>query len=178
MRLQGLKLIKPKVFRDNRGFFLETFQQSVYEKYGMPGNFPQDNHSYSQKDCIRGMHFQTFPGQAKLIRAAMGKIYDVAVDIRINSPTYGQWEGIVLDDREHHQLFIPAGFAHGFCVLSREAHVIYKVSAPYDIKYEKGFRYDDPDVNIQWPISSPILSERDQKAPLLKEIENNQEYDR
>ena len=123
VRLKGLKLIKPKVFKDHRGFFLETFQQSTYEKYGMPGNFPQDNHSHSQKGCIRGMHFQTFPGQAKLIRVAVGKIYDVAVDIRQDSPTYGQWEGVILDDREHHQLFIPIGFAHGFCVLSNEAHV-------------------------------------------------------
>ncbi len=171
VRLKGLKLIKPKVFKDNRGFFLETFQQSTYEKYGMPGNFPQDNHSHSQKGCIRGMHFQTFPGQAKLVRVAVGKIYDVAVDIRKDSPTYGQWEGVILDDREHHQLFIPTGFAHGFCVLSNEAHVIYKVSSPYDAKYEKGFRYNDPDVNISWPVVDPILSERDREAPLLKEIE-------
>lgn len=172
MRLKGLKLIKPKIFKDNRGFFLETFQQSVYEKCGMPGNFPQDNHSHSQKNCIRGMHFQTIPGQAKLVRSAVGKIYDVVVDIRKDSPTYGEWEGIVLDDQDHCQLYIPVGFAHGFCVLSDEAHVIYKVSAPYDPKYEKGFRYNDPDINIRWPVIDPILSERDRDAPLLKEIEN------
>lgn len=171
LSLSGLKLIKPAIFRDNRGFFLETFQQSEYEKMGMTGTFPQDNHSYSQKGCIRGMHFQTIPGQAKLIRAAVGKIYDVAVDIRKHSPTYGQWEAVILDDKEHHQLFIPVGFAHGFCVLSPEAHVLYKVSAPYDPKYETGFRWDDADINIQWPISDPILSDRDRNAPLLKEID-------
>jgi dTDP-4-dehydrorhamnose 3,5-epimerase len=171
LRLEGLKLIKPKVFQDTRGFFLESFQQSTYEKLGIAGGFPQDNHSYSKKGCIRGMHFQSYPGQAKLIRAAVGKIYDVAVDIRPDSPTYGQWEAVILDDQEHCQLFIPVGFAHGFCVLSDEAHVMYKVSSPYDAKYEKGFRWDDPDVNIDWPIKNPLISERDQAAPFLRELE-------
>ncbi len=168
--LQGLILIKPKVFRDHRGFFLETFQQSLYEKLGISGSFAQDNHSYSQKGCIRGMHFQSSPGQAKLIRVAVGKIYDVAVDIRPSSPTYGQWEAVILDDELHHQLFIPVGFAHGFCVLSQEAHVLYKVSTPYNPQYEKGFRWDDPMVNIKWPFDYPIVSERDQDAPFLHEI--------
>jgi dTDP-4-dehydrorhamnose 3,5-epimerase len=170
LRLQGLVLIKPKVFQDHRGFFLETFQQSVYEKCGIPGPFVQDNHSFSRKGCLRGMHFQSFPGQAKLVRAAVGKIYDVAVDIRPHSPTYGQWEGAILDDQSHHQLFIPVGFAHGFCVLSPEAHVCYKVSHPYDPKYEKEFRWDDPTVNIQWPVENPILSEKDRQAPFLHEV--------
>lgn len=173
LRLEGLKLIKPKVFKDQRGFFLESFQQSAYAKAGIKEIFQQDNHSYSQKGCIRGMHFQSFPGQAKLIRVAVGKIYDVAVDIRENSATFGQWEGVILDDQDHNQLFIPVGFAHGFCVLSEEAHVMYKVSTPYDPKYEKGFRWDDPDVNIQWPLTTdPLVSERDQKAPFLREIFN------
>lgn len=169
--LKGIKLIKPQIFSDNRGFFLETFQQSTYEKAGMVGHFPQDNHSYSKKDCIRGMHFQTIPGQAKLVRAAIGTIFDVVVDIRKDSPTYGEWEGVILDDQAHCQLYIPVGFAHGFCVLSPEAHVIYKVSAPYDPKYEKGFRYNDPNINISWPVGNPILSDRDREAPLLKECE-------
>jgi dTDP-4-dehydrorhamnose 3,5-epimerase len=170
LRLQGLILIKPKVFQDHRGFFLETFQQSVYDKLGIQCSFVQDNHSFSKKGCIRGMHFQSFPGQAKLIRVAVGKIYDVAVDIRPHSPTYGQWEAVIVDDQSHHQLFIPIGFAHGFCVLSPEAHVLYKVSSPYDPKFEKGFRWDDPTVNIEWPVEYPIISERDQQAPFLYEL--------
>ncbi len=170
LRLEGLKLIKPKVFKDQRGFFLETFQQSIYEKVGIACPFVQDNHSFSQKGCIRGMHFQSFPGQAKLIRVAVGKIYDVVVDIRPHSSTYGQWEAIILDDESHHQLFIPIGFAHGFCVLSEEAHVLYKVSTPYDPKFEKGFRWDDPTVKIKWPVENPIISDRDRQAPFLHEM--------
>lgn len=172
LRLEGLKLIKPKVFKDHRGFFIETFQQSLYEKFGISCPFVQDNHSFSKEGCIRGMHFQSFPGQSKLIRVGMGKIFDVAVDIRPHSPTYGMWEGVVLDDESHHQLFIPVGFAHGFCVLSQEAHVLYKVSSPYDSRFEKGFRWDDPNVKINWPVKNPIVSERDQQAPFLHEIEH------
>lgn len=170
LRLKGLKLIKPQVFRDKRGFFLETFQQSFCQKLGLEGNFLQDNHSYSLKNCLRGMHFQSTPGQAKLIRAGVGKIFDVAVDIRSHSPTFGQWEAVILDDQSHHQLYIPVGFAHGFCVLSEEAHVFYKVSAPYHPQTEKGFRWDDPDVNIEWPIDNPVVSDRDLQAPLFKEL--------
>lgn len=170
LSLDGLFLIKPKVFKDSRGFFLETFQQAIYQQLGMHASFVQDNHSFSHKGCIRGMHFQSSPGQAKLVRAGVGAIYDVAVDIRPDSATYGQWEGVVLDDQSHHQLFIPVGFAHGFCVLSPEAHVMYKVSTPYDAQFEKSFRWDDPSVNIKWPIEHPILSERDKQAPFLMEI--------
>jgi dTDP-4-dehydrorhamnose 3,5-epimerase len=170
LKLDGLKLIKPKVFKDSRGFFFESFHQPLYAKMGISESFLQDNHSYSQKGCIRGMHFQSKPGQAKLVRAAIGKIFDVAVDIRPSSATYGQWEGVMLDDQLHHQLFIPVGFAHGFCVLSDEAHVMYKVTAPYDAQHEKGFRWDDPYINIQWPTTHPLVSERDQNAPFLKEL--------
>lgn len=170
LRLQGLMLIKPPVFKDHRGFFLETFQQSIYEKLGIDCSFVQDNHSFSQKGCIRGMHFQSVPGQAKLVRVAVGQIYDVAVDIRPQSPTYGQWEAVILDDQLHHQLFIPIGFAHGFCVLSQEAHVLYKVSSPYNPQFEKGFRWDDPTVKIEWPVERPLISERDQKAPYFNTI--------
>lgn len=168
LRLAGLKLVKPKVFRDNRGFFLETFQHSLYQQLGLEGSFLQDNHSCSRKGCLRGMHFQSFPGQAKLIRAAVGKIYDVAVDLRPGSATYGQWEAVVLDDHEHHQLFIPVGFAHGFCVLSEEAHVLYKVSSLYNPQFEKGFRWDDPEIKIEWPVEHPIVSERDLQAPYFQ----------
>ena len=170
LSLEGLLLIKPTVFHDNRGFFLETFQQSIYEKLGIQCPFVQDNHSYSQKGCIRGMHFQSTPGQAKLIRVAVGKIFDVAVDIRPHSPTFGKWEGVILDDQLHEQLYIPVGFAHGFCVLSDEAHVLYKVSHPYIAECEKGFRFDDPFVNIQWPVAHPMISQRDKLAPLLNDI--------
>jgi dTDP-4-dehydrorhamnose 3,5-epimerase len=170
LRLNGLKLIKPKVFKDQRGFFLESFKQPLYEKMGIEGVFMQDNHSFSQKNCIRGMHFQAIPGQAKLVRVAVGKIYDVAVDIRPDSPTCGEWEAVILDDQDHYQLFIPVGFAHGFCVLSDEAHVMYKVSTPYDPQQEKGFRWDDSLINIQWPTLHPIVSERDQQAPSFKDL--------
>lgn len=168
--LSGLKLIKPKVFKDNRGFFLESYQQLPYEQAGIDCNFSQDNHSYSQKNCIRGMHFQSFPGQAKLVRVGVGKIFDVAVDIRPESPTFKQWFGVELDDQNHHQLFIPVGFAHGFCVLSDEAHVFYKVSTPYDSQTEIGFRFNDEEIAIEWPTKNPILSERDMKAPSFQEI--------
>lgn len=174
LSLSGLKLIKPNVFHDNRGFFLETYQQAVYHRYGIAENFVQDNHSFSHYGCIRGMHFQSIPGQAKLIRVAAGEIYDVAVDIRPDSPTYGKWEAIILDGIQHHQLYIPVGFAHGFCVLSQTAHVIYKVSSPYNPQYEKGFRWDDPEVNIKWPVSNPLVSERDQTSPFFKEITGKQ----
>ena len=173
LRLAGLKLIRPKIYKDNRGFFFESFQDAVYQKLGVTCPFVQDNHSYSQKGCIRGMHFQSFPGQAKLVRVAVGKIYDVAVDIRRESSTFGEWEGVILDDQNHHQLLIPVGFAHGFCVLSDEAHVLYKVSTPYDAKFEKGFQWNDPQINIQWPCEQPILSEKDLNALSLNEILRN-----
>lgn len=174
MRLKGLKLLTPKVFGDHRGFFFESYQKSVYEKAGIVESFAQDNHSFSRKGCIRGLHFQSFPGQSKLIRVALGKIFDVAVDIRPNSPTYGQWEGVMLDGEKHQQLYIPVGFAHGFCVLSEEAHVMYKVSNPYDPRYETGFRWDDPDVNIAWPVENPIISERDLHSPFLRDLQPSQ----
>lgn len=170
LHLEGLKLVKPKAFQDNRGYFLVAFHQPLYEKLGITCAFSQDNHSVSQKGCIRGMHFQSYPGQAKLVRVAIGTIYDVAVDIRPNSPTYGQWESVILDDQSHHQFFIPVGFAHGFCVLSEKAHVLYKVSSPYDPAVERGFRWDDPFINIDWPIKDPIVSQRDQTAPFFESL--------
>ncbi len=170
LRLNGLMLLKPKVFKDSRGFFLESYNETVYKNMGIHTPFVQDNHSWSQKDTIRGIHFQSDPGQAKLMRVASGKIFDVAVDIRKDSPTYGQWEGVVLDGEDHHQLFIPVGFAHGFCVLSENAHVIYKTSSVYNPATEMGFHWDDPAINIQWPVKNPIVSDRDRSAPLLKNV--------
>jgi len=168
LELKGAKLITPKVFYDERGFFLESFRSERYQE--LESFFVQDNHSYSKKGVIRGMHFQTEPGQAKLVRVALGKIYDVIVDIRPDSPTFGKWQGQILDDEKHQQLFIPVGFAHGFCVLSDEAHVLYKISTPFCAETEKGFRFDDPEVAIEWPIKDPILSERDRNTPYFYEL--------
>lgn len=171
MRLSGLKLIFPKVWKDSRGFFVETYQQDRYSEQGILSNFVQDNHSCSKKGTVRGMHFQTKPGQAKLVRVAQGRIFDVAVDIRPSSPTFGQWEAVILDSESHAQLYIPVGFAHGFCVLSDEAHVLYKVDSPYNGETEAGFRWDDPDIGISWPLSADnlIVSERDRTNPYFSE---------
>ena len=166
--IQGLSCIVPRRFEDSRGFLLESYQKERYSSLGVAVVFCQDNHSYSKKGVLRGMHFQK--GQAKLVYCPKGKIFDVAVDIRENSPTFGKWEGDILDEDNHTQLFIPDGFAHGFYVLSDEAHVIYKVSDYYDPIKEMGFRYDDPEVGIHWPDCNPILSERDQKALKMKDV--------
>ncbi len=166
--LQGLKIIKPKSHPDSRGFLAEIYHERRYQELGISCHFVQENHSYSKERVIRGMHFQK--GQAKLITCVRGEILDVAVDIRPDSPTFGRYEAVVLSGDNHHQFFIPDGFAHGFCVISPEAHVIYKLSLPYNPEKEGGFRYDDPQVGIKWPILDPILSKRDCDAPLLKDL--------
>lgn len=168
--LEGAKLIRPKFFPDERGFFWECYRKPLYAKYGIDIEFVQDNHSFSKKNTIRGMHFQTYPGQAKLVSIFRGRVYDVIVDIRPASPTFGRSEGIILDADTPMQLFIPVGFAHGFCVLSEEAHIFYKVSSLYNPLYEKAFRFDDPEIGIQWPVKDPFISERDRSAPLFNEI--------
>lgn len=168
MVLLGLVQIEPKVHKDLRGFFLESYHEIRYRELGVNVHFVQDNHSFSKESVLRGMHFQ--PGQAKLIYCPKGKIFDVAVDIRKGSKTYGQWQGFILEGTKHLQLFIPDGFAHGFCVLSEEAHVIYKVSTHFDKDLERGFLWNDSDVGIEWPIKHPILSERDLQAKPLKEM--------
>lgn len=161
----GLKLFRPSVFRDSRGFFLETYQKSSYAAAGLDElTFVQDNHSRSAKGTLRGLHYQSHPGQAKLVRVGRGRIFDVAVDIRPGSPTFGRSHGVYLDDQEHAQLLVPVGFAHGFCVVSDVADVIYKVSAPYDAKTECSLKFDDPELGISWPIVEPLLSTRDQQA--------------
>ncbi len=170
LRLKGLKLVRPRIFRDERGFFKESFHQLRCQEKGLSSCFVQDNHSFSKKHVIRGMHFQSSLGQEKLIWVSQGKIFDVAVDIRPDSPTFGSWEGGYLDGESQEQLLIPIGFAHGFCVVSEEgAHVHYKVSTPYNEAIEKTFRYDDPSVQIEWPIKTPILSPRDLQAPSFQE---------
>lgn len=164
LRLDGLLVITPEMFGDDRGFFLESYSAPRYEKAGISCAFVQDNHSRSQKHTIRGLHFQTTPGQAKLVRVISGRIFDVAVDIRPGSPTLGHWEGIFLDAETHEQFFVPVGFAHGFCVVSDFAEVLYKVSSLYDQQTESGIAYDDPDIGIKWPTDAPIVSKRDSHA--------------
>ncbi len=169
--LSGLKLLKPKVLKDARGFFVESFRSEWLDV-----NFVQDNHSRSVKNTIRGLHFQRAsdkgPGQAKVMRVARGRIFDVAVDIRPGSPTFGKWHAEVLDDESHHQLFVPIGFAHGFCVLSEAADVLYKVSSYYDAESESGFAFDDPAVGVAWPVTreQALLSKRDVEARPLRDV--------
>jgi len=165
LELAGLRLIKPRVFGDDRGFFLESFRTEDYAAAGVDCTFVQDNHSRSAKGILRGMHLQTHPGQAKLLRVARGRIFDVVVDARPESPTFKRWLGVWLDDKEHHQLFVPVGFAHGFYVDSDVADVCYKVSSIYDAATETGFAWNDPEIGIEWPSDgTPVVSQRDAEA--------------
>ncbi len=169
-RIDGLVLVQPDGFPDSRGFFLETFRTDRYRELGIDVDFVQDNHSRSQRAAIRAFHFQLQPGQAKLVRAARGAIYDVAVDLRRDSPTYMQHEAFELSDENNLQLFVPVGFAHGFCVTSEVADVTYKVSSYYDPATEQGIAFDDPELGVEWPIDEPLVSERDRSNPRLSEI--------
>jgi dTDP-4-dehydrorhamnose 3,5-epimerase len=169
-RLDGPVLFAPKVHGDERGFFMETFRADTWAAAGLPTDFVQDNHSRSRRGTVRGIHFQTHPGQAKLVRVARGSVLDVVVDLRRGSPTFGEWESHVLDDERCLELFIPIGFGHGFCVLSDVADFVYKVTSYFDPATEKGFRYDDPAVGIEWPDVELLYSERDRTAPRLAEI--------
>ncbi len=170
-RISGLVHVEPQVFGDHRGFFAETFRADAWAAAGVDVAFVQDNHSRSRRGTLRGMHFQTEPGQAKLIRCARGAIVDVVVDLRRGSPTFGEWEAFELDDENMRQLFVPVGFAHGFCVTSEVADVAYKCSNYYDAATEAGIAYDDPEVGIVWPAGvEPIVSERDATAPRLSEV--------
>ncbi len=165
--LEGVIALEPEVHGDERGFLIESFSAAAWAELGITCEFVQHNHSRSVKDTLRGLHFQTSPGQAKLVRCARGAIFDVAVDLRADSPTFGSWEGHVLDDVTHRQLFVPIGFAHGFCVLSELADVSYLISSPYDPATEAGIRWDDPEIAVEWPTATPLLSERDKAAPTL-----------
>ena len=169
-KLDGVVLLEPSVHGDERGFLVETFSAPAWAEAGVGVEFVQDNHSRSSQGILRGLHFQTEPGQAKLVRASSGRIWDVAVDLRAGSPTFGEWEGHELDDSAHRQLFVPAGFAHGFCVLSATADVHYKLSSLYDPATEAGIAWDDPDVAVDWPVSDPQTSERDRNAPKLSDV--------
>lgn len=170
LAIPGLRLITPTLFHDERGFFLETYHQKHYASLGISSVFVQDNCSFSKKGTLRGMHFQAEPGQAKLVSVTQGHIFDVAVDIRPHSPTYRKWVGVHLNSQTREQLFIPEGCAHGFCVLSEEACVVYKVSQFYDPKEERSFHYGDPAIGIEWPVRDPILSQKDRSALSLNEV--------
>jgi dTDP-4-dehydrorhamnose 3,5-epimerase len=172
-RLEGLVVIEPEVFGDERGFLVETFRADHWRELGVDLDFVQHNHSRSQRNTLRGLHFQTEPGQAKLVRCSAGSIFDVAVDLRRDSPTFGQWEGHELDDRTHRQLLVPVGFGHGFCVLSEQADVDYQLSSYYDPATESGIAWDDPAVGVEWPVDEPLLSERDRSAPKLSEVRDS-----
>jgi dTDP-4-dehydrorhamnose 3,5-epimerase len=171
-RLDGPILIAPKVLGDERGFFVETYRRSTFAELGIAEEMVQDNHSRSRHGIVRGMHFQIGEGAAKLVRAGRGAIYDVLVDVRAGSPTFGQWEGFELTEENMHILYCPIGFAHGFCVLSDVADVMYKQSNYYADATERGIAYNDPEIAIEWPLPTADLipSERDASAPRLSEI--------
>jgi dTDP-4-dehydrorhamnose 3,5-epimerase len=169
-RLDGLVLLAPDVYGDARGFFMETWRADAWLEHGIPTDFVQDNHSRSRRGTLRGIHYQTHPGQGKLVRVARGRVFDVVVDLRRGSPTFGQWEAVELDDERGVQLWIPIGFGHGFCVVSETADFVYKCTAYYDPATEAGIRFDDPDVGIEWPDVELIYSQRDRDAPRLSEV--------
>ena len=170
-------LVEPSSFSDDRGFFFESFKESDFFSNGIDKNFVQDNFSHSVNGVIRGLHFQKAPkAQAKLVTVLKGKIFDVAVDIRKNSPTYGKWVSEILSDDTHNLLYVPEGFAHGFCVISDEADVLYKVSNEYSQEHERSIIWNDPKLNIQWPITKPIISNKDNKLSLLENLDNDFVY--
>ena len=170
-KIHGIKVIHPKVINDNRGYFFETFQKERYQKMlGINYEFVQDNYSRSFKNVLRGLHFQENNVQGKLLRVVQGEVFDVAVDIRKNSPTFGQWVGMILSAENNKQLWIPPGFAHGFLVLSDIADFEYKCTNYYDPHSERCLLWNDPTINISWPISNPILSDKDKLGKSLQEL--------
>lgn len=170
--IEGLLIIEPAVFNDERGFFLETYQQERYAKYEIPA-FVQDNLSRSKKNVLRGLHFQHPRAQGKLVGVTHGSVWDVSVDIRKGSPTFGKWFGLTLSSENHIQLYIPPGFAHGFCVLSDEAEFYYKCTEYYLPTADHGIAWNDATLNIPWPVTDPILSPKDERYPLLSELRND-----
>ena len=169
-RLRGVFLVEPVVHRDARGFFLESFHEQKYARAGIDSHFVQDNHSRSGQGTLRGLHLQHPHGQAKLVRVLQGSVFDVAVDVRLGSPQFGEWVGVELSAESQHQLFVPAGFAHGFAVTSETAEFEYKCSEFYEPSAELVVRWDDPAIGIDWPIEDPTLSQRDAEASLLAEL--------
>ncbi len=170
LSIEGLVLIETVSFEDKRGYFMESYKETEFLDNGIKTKFKQDNISFSYKNVLRGLHFQIKPkAQAKLIRCVKGKIFDVAVDLRKNSKTFGKWVSVILSEENKNMFFIPEGFAHGFCVLSDYAIVMYKVSEEYSKEHDKGIRWNDPDLDIEWPIKNPIISEKDKNLPFLRE---------
>lgn len=169
--LQGLLVIEPQCFRDARGFFLESFQRRRYREAGIADDFVQDNHSRSRQHVLRGLHFTVKTPQAQIVTVIRGRIFDVAVDLRSKSPTFGRWFGAVLSDDGPRQIYMAPGFAHGFCALSEFADLHYKVSRSFDASDEGGLAWNDPDVGIRWPVTRPIVSERDAAYPKLRELD-------
>jgi dTDP-4-dehydrorhamnose 3,5-epimerase len=167
--LSEVVIVEPKIFRDHRGFFLETYRENTYRDWGVPDRFVQDNYSYSVKGVLRGLHYQLGEPQGKLVWAAQGEVFDVAVDIRKGSPTFGRWDGLLLSSDNQRQLYIPPGFAHGFCVKSECAVVMYKCTRYYAPKEERGVRWDDPQLAIEWPSKDPIMSEKDKMLPTMEQ---------
>ncbi len=167
--LEGVIIIEPDVFEDERGFFMESYSKKKYEVIGITSDFVQDNHSRSVKGVVRGLHYQSFPGQAKLVRCIKGKIWDVAVDIRKDSTTLGKFVGVELSEKNRKQLFVPADFAHGFASMGRVNDVFYKCGTYYDQKTEYGIAWNDPDISVKWPVKDPIVSDRDRKNMSFKE---------
>jgi dTDP-4-dehydrorhamnose 3,5-epimerase len=169
-KLKGVLVLEPDVFSDERGFFLETWNSTRYKNVGIQGPFVQDNASFSKKGILRGLHFQYPQSQGKLVQVLSGEVVDVVVDIRVDSPTFGQWIGELLSDVNHRQIYVPPGFAHGFCVTSETAVFSYKCTDFYNQATENGIIWNDPDVNIDWPITEPILSPKDSDYPELKDL--------
>mgnify|MGYP001277866109 CR=1 FL=1 len=177
LKIPEVLLIESKQLGDQRGRFMEIYKQSVFSANGISDTFLQDNYSYSLKGTLRGLHYQLHPkAQAKLVIVLRGEVFDVAVDLRQGSPTYGRWVGVTLSADTFHMLYVPRGFAHGFCVLSQEAEVVYKMTAEYDPKWERGVIWSDPTIGIDWPITEPVLSAKDTTAPLLVDAEVNYLY--
>ncbi|MFQ5780297.1 MAG: dTDP-4-dehydrorhamnose 3,5-epimerase [Nitrospiria bacterium] len=172
-RLPGVVIIEPKLFHDGRGFFMETWHQGRYTEAGLSMNFVQDNVSFSTKGVLRGLHFQHPNPQGKLVTVLQGEVFDVAVDIRVGSPTFGQWTGTLLSSGNGRQMVIPEGFAHGFCITSQTALFTYKCTAFYAPQSERTLLWNDPDIGIAWPIEAPILSEKDVDAPRLIAIDQD-----
>ena len=178
LALPEVRLITPRVHRDSRGFFLEHYRQDLFDQAGIDTRFVQDNHSRSVRGTVRGLHFQRPPyAQAKLVSVARGSIYDVAVDVRLGSPTYGAWVGVVLDDERMQQLFVPTGFAHGFAVRSEVADVLYKVSAGYAPDAERGLRWDDPALAIDWRVEDAIVSDKDRELPQIADLDSGFDFE-
>jgi dTDP-4-dehydrorhamnose 3,5-epimerase len=169
--IDGVILVEPDVYADDRGFFLETYHEAKYREGGIPESFVQDNHSRSVRGTLRGLHAQHPRAQGKLVRVIEGEIFDVAVDARRGSPSYGRHAGVVLSAENFRQLYVPPGLLHGFCVTSELAQVEYKCSEVYYKEDELSVRWNDPEIGIEWPITDPLLSEKDRKAPLLAEVQ-------